>query len=77
MSEKITIQAGTIIGKFHLRDGIAKDGKMETAMLANDVTLILPTEEEHARLPEFTRKLRENGFTVAVCGFECWIINSK
>ena len=75
MTHKITVPAGTILGVFHIRDSTTRDGKLETAMLTKDVTLILPTEEEFARLPEFTRNLRERGFIVAVSGFECWVIN--
>lgn len=75
MTEKITLKAGTIFGIFHIRDDHDRDGKLETRMLTKNITLVLPTEDEYASLPEFARNLREQGFIVAVSGFECWIIN--
>jgi len=72
---KVTFTAGTVIAVFHLRDGTLRDGKLATFMLAEDTTLIMPTPEEFQKLPKFVRELSERGFTVAVCGFECWIVN--
>jgi hypothetical protein len=72
---KTTFTAGTIVGVFHLRDGMDRDGKLSTYMLAQDTTLMMPTPEEFQRLPKFARELSERGFIVAVCGFECWIVN--
>jgi hypothetical protein len=72
---KATFKAGTLIASFHLRDGMDRDGKLATFMLAEDVTLLMPSPEEFQRLPKFARELSERGFIVAVCGFECWIVN--
>lgn len=72
---KATIRAGSVVGTFHLRNGMDRDGKLETYMLAEDVTLVMPTSEEFQRLPAFAREFSDRGFIVVVCGFECWIIN--
>lgn len=71
---KAKLTADAVVAFFHIRGSTPQDGVIENFMLDEDITLVNPTPDEFKKLPQFVVELSEYGFTMAVCGSQCWIV---